>query len=161
MADVRVLDELAANATTAGMVEVVGGWRLRAAPELPFSRANSVVPVCRLGIGAGDHGTDRDGRALLSRSRGAGALPAESVCRPRRPRCPSGGAGLHDRYPVDIYVATAARVLAQPPRAESPVARVVDAIDTDWIAAFGENATALRRVRTPTRDDRSSVVRPQ
>ena len=41
---VRLLDELAANATAATIVQLVDGWQLRAAPERPFRRCNSVLP---------------------------------------------------------------------------------------------------------------------
>jgi ribosomal protein S18 acetylase RimI-like enzyme len=40
MVDPSFLDELAVNATAATSVEVVDGWVMRAAPDLPFRRAN-------------------------------------------------------------------------------------------------------------------------
>lgn len=41
---VRLLDDLAGRATAPAIVEMLGGWRLRASPEAPFRRANSVLP---------------------------------------------------------------------------------------------------------------------
>jgi hypothetical protein len=42
--DVAVLDELAVNATAATTTQLVDGWLLRAAPDFPFRRCNSVFP---------------------------------------------------------------------------------------------------------------------
>lgn len=48
----RLLDELAANATVAPVTRLVDGWLAKAAPQLPFRRANAVLPT----LGAGtDH----------------------------------------------------------------------------------------------------------
>jgi GNAT superfamily N-acetyltransferase len=41
---VGLLDELAARATAPARVEPLGGWKLRASPDAPFRRANSVLP---------------------------------------------------------------------------------------------------------------------
>ena len=46
----RLLDELAANATVAPVTRLVDGWLCKAAPGLPFRRANAVLPA--LGAGA-------------------------------------------------------------------------------------------------------------
>lgn len=43
MTDAHLLDELAANATAAGAAQLVEGWLLRAAPDMPFQRCNSVA----------------------------------------------------------------------------------------------------------------------
>jgi N-acetylglutamate synthase len=48
LALIRLLEELGANATgpvSADTTELLGGWRLRAAPGAPFRRANSVLPL--------------------------------------------------------------------------------------------------------------------
>lgn len=42
---IRLLEELGANALGTEITEVAGGWRLRAAPNAPFRRANSVLPL--------------------------------------------------------------------------------------------------------------------
>ena len=42
---IRLLEELGANALGTEITETVGGWRLRAAPNAPFRRANSVLPL--------------------------------------------------------------------------------------------------------------------
>lgn len=41
----RRLDELAVNATVAPITRLVDGWLCKAAPDLPFRRANAVLPV--------------------------------------------------------------------------------------------------------------------
>jgi len=45
---VALLDELAGHATAPQIVEPLDGWRLRASPEAPFRRANSVLAIGRL-----------------------------------------------------------------------------------------------------------------
>lgn len=45
----RLLDELGANATVAPVTRLVDGWLCKAAPGLPFRRANAVLPA----VGAG------------------------------------------------------------------------------------------------------------
>lgn len=42
---ILLLDEIAANAVVATTVQLVDGWLLRASPEAPFRRPNSVLPV--------------------------------------------------------------------------------------------------------------------
>ncbi|MCU1496355.1 MAG: Arginase/agmatinase/formimionoglutamate hydrolase arginase family-like protein [Acidimicrobiales bacterium] len=41
----RLLDEVAANATAAPLTRLVDGWLCKAAPALPFRRANAVLPA--------------------------------------------------------------------------------------------------------------------
>lgn len=50
----RALDEVAANATVAPVTGLVDGWLCKVAPDLPFRRANAVLPAA--GAGA-DHRT--------------------------------------------------------------------------------------------------------
>ncbi len=40
----RLLDEVSANATLAPVTRLVDGWLAKSAPELPFRRANAVLP---------------------------------------------------------------------------------------------------------------------
>lgn len=49
-ATMRLLDELAANATVAPVTRLVDGWLCKYGPDLPFRRANAVSPA----FGAGD-----------------------------------------------------------------------------------------------------------
>lgn len=51
----RRLDEVAANATVAPLTRLVDGWLGKAAPDLPFRRANAVLPA--VGAGADPHAT--------------------------------------------------------------------------------------------------------
>jgi N-acetylglutamate synthase len=53
-AQIRLLDELGANATAATTVQTVDGWWLRCAPDLPFRRSNTVVPLAAEGPAALD-----------------------------------------------------------------------------------------------------------
>ena len=39
------LNELAINATAATTTQLVGGWLLRASPDLPFRRCNCAIPT--------------------------------------------------------------------------------------------------------------------
>ncbi|NLD76166.1 MAG: hypothetical protein GX643_05820, partial [Acidimicrobiales bacterium] len=50
----RLLDELAARATVSPVDRFFDGWHAKAAPELPFRRCNSVLPVGGLVV---DHTT--------------------------------------------------------------------------------------------------------
>ncbi|QXC62559.1 GNAT family N-acetyltransferase [Aquihabitans sp. G128] len=45
----RLLDEVAANATVAPLTRLVDGWLCKAAPDLPFRRANAVLPAAAAG----------------------------------------------------------------------------------------------------------------
>ena len=45
----RLLDEVAANAVPAPVTRLVDGWLAKSAPELPFRRANSVLPPMAAG----------------------------------------------------------------------------------------------------------------
>lgn len=47
----RWLDEIAADATPAPHTEMIDGWLCKQAPDLPFRRANAVLPA----VGAGRH----------------------------------------------------------------------------------------------------------
>jgi hypothetical protein len=41
----RLLDELGANATASPVTQLVDGWLLRCAPDLPFRRSNAALPL--------------------------------------------------------------------------------------------------------------------
>jgi GNAT superfamily N-acetyltransferase len=142
MADVRLLDELAANATAPGPAQVVDGWRLRVAPELPFRRSNAVVPfgapAPTLDVTARIEVVERfyrdrglPVRFQLSPAAEPGDLDARLAAR-----------GYTIDAPVDIYVAPTVRVLGQAGADLTPV-NVEAAVDPDWIAAFGENRARL------------------
>lgn len=49
MPHLRLLDEVAANATQAPMTRIVDGWLAKAAPDLPFRRCNAVLPAMAAG----------------------------------------------------------------------------------------------------------------
>lgn len=58
----RTLDEVAANATVAPVTRLVDGWLAKAAPQLPFRRANAVLPAP--GAGGDQRAVDRTLDAL-------------------------------------------------------------------------------------------------
>jgi GNAT superfamily N-acetyltransferase len=162
MADVRLLDELAANATAGGTVHDVDGWWLRAAPDLPFRRANAVVPFAGAGsarditarIEVVEHFYRDRGlpvRFQLSPSAEPADLDAHLAAR-----------GYAIDAPVDIYVAPTGRVLAASERAGLPAARILDAAGLDWIAALGESRARFegytRLFAAIDRDSAAAVV---
>lgn len=48
----RMLDELAVNATVAPLTRLIDGWLCKAAPTIPFRRANAVLPAPEAGSDA-------------------------------------------------------------------------------------------------------------
>jgi ribosomal protein S18 acetylase RimI-like enzyme len=128
-----LLDELAVNATGATTFQVVDGWLLRAAPEFPFRRTNSVFP--NGGTGTIDD-APFDVVADYYRSRG---LPVRYQLSPAaRP------AGLDERLardgyeieaPVDILVAELGAVVDRTTTGWHVT--VAEGISDDWARAYG------------------------
>ena len=139
MVDARLLDELAANATASTTVQLVDGWLLRAAPGLPFRRANATLPL----PGRSDPTLEIDERiGLVERFYRVRGLPPRFQLSPasvpfdldRR----LADRGYEVDAPVDIVVAGAQAVLASLEPNELPMARVEGMIDPDWVDAFAE-----------------------
>jgi GNAT superfamily N-acetyltransferase len=145
---VRLLDELAANATAATTVQLLDGWMLRAAPEYPFRRSNSTLP----------HGGD--GRGLESRiaivedfyrHRG---LPVRFQMSPAA--LPDGlddvleTRGYEIEEPTLVLTADTARVLERTRREDAGEVTVDDGIDEYWVAeyasAYGDDEVGRDRL---------------
>jgi N-acetylglutamate synthase len=130
-----VLDELALNATAATATQVVGGWLLRAAPEYPFRRCNSVFP----NSGTGTLSDERlEVVAAFYRDR---RLPVRYQMSPAAR--PSGleqrlaGAGYDVEAPVDILVADT-RDVVDHTQASAGAVSVDDTFSDEWARAYGE-----------------------
>ena len=114
---VRLIDELTANATAATTAQLVDGWLLRAAPEYPFRRCNSVLP----------HGGNRAGLAaridLVEDFYRERDLPARFQISPAV--LPVGlddaleSRGYEIEEPTLVLVAETPRVIAQTMRADT------------------------------------------
>lgn len=108
MIDTRLLDELAANATAASTTQLVDGWLLRATPDMPFSRCNSVAVLGGDDVAALDRrlavAADfaQRHRIALKLQVSAGAHPATDAELARR------GFGTDDRTVVEVAPAGAA-----------------------------------------------------
>ena len=146
---VRLLDELAANATAATTVQLLDGWLLRAAPEYPFRRSNSTLP----------HGGD--GRGLETRiamvedfyrHRG---LPVRFQMSPAA--LPEGLDDVLETHGYDIeeptlvLTADTARVVDRTRRGETQQVMVGEGIDEYWVAeyasAYGDDEVGRDRLR--------------
>jgi ribosomal protein S18 acetylase RimI-like enzyme len=136
--DVGLLDEMGFNATAATTVQLLDGWVLRAAPEYPFRRCNSVFP--NRGDGP-PHGTALalvedfyESRGLVPRFHlSPAAQPADLDATLDR-------AGYEVEAPVDVLVAEVAEVLdagRRLPRAGGAAVHVADGIDDAWSHAYG------------------------
>lgn len=146
---VRLLDELAANATAATTVQLVDGWLVRAAPEYPFRRCNSALP----------YGGDRDGlearidmvedfyhqRELPARFQMSPAVLPDGLDDTLETR------GYEIEEPTLVLVADTSRVIAQTMRAEAHEITFGEGIDEFWVAeyasAFGDDDSGRDRLR--------------
>lgn len=108
---VRLLDELAANATAATTVQLVDGWLLRAAAEYPFRRCNSALPYggdsvgleARIGMVEGFY-RDRDLPVRFRMSPAALPIGLDELLETR---------GYEIEEPTLVLVADTARVVDQ------------------------------------------------
>jgi ribosomal protein S18 acetylase RimI-like enzyme len=129
-----LLDELAVNATAATTAELVDGWVLRAAPEFPFRRCNSVFP--NDGVGAA---TDERLELVANfyRSRGlAVRYQVSPAARPPDLDDRLAAAGYEIEAPVDILVAATRDVLDRTAGRQWPVT-VAARIDDAWATSYG------------------------
>jgi GNAT superfamily N-acetyltransferase len=141
-----LLDELAVNATAATTVQLLDGWLLRAAPEFPFRRCNSVF------ANRGNGALTDDRLALVDafyRSRG---LPVRYQVSPAGRPVDLDDRLAADGYeieaPVDILVASTGVVIESTAgTAWSP--SIVPGIDDEWARAYGalhgDDATTQHR----------------
>jgi N-acetylglutamate synthase len=147
--EVRLLDELGANAAAATTVQLVDGWWLRAAPEYPFRRCNSAFPYGGNSIGLETHiGIVED----FYRERD---LPARFQVSPA-----SLPVGLDDvletrRYEIEeptlVLTADTAHVAQNTRRDDAGAVTVDEGIDEFWAAefasAFGDDDVGRDRLR--------------
>jgi GNAT superfamily N-acetyltransferase len=142
---IELLDELAANATGATTFQVVDGWLVRAAPDFPFRRTNSVFP------NAGTGPIDDARLAVVAEFYRARRLPVRYQVSPAAR--PDGlddhlaRAGYEIEAPVDILVADVADVLDR--TVTDLDVTVAPGITDEWAHAYGrlhssEDTTAAR-----------------
>ncbi|CAN5416970.1 GNAT family N-acetyltransferase [soil metagenome] len=149
----RVLDELAANATVAPLTRLVDGWLCKAAPEVPFRRANAVLPA----VGAG--GDHRSASATLDaieawyRSFGQRVLVQVSSADPTSPALDEqlAARGYAVEAPVDLLVAETDRIAEGGGPGADPWRAVVDeGVSVAWARRYGavHGDDAVWRART-------------
>lgn len=139
MADARLLDELAANATASTTVQLVDGWLLRAAPGLPFRRANATVPLSDTSASSLEITARIETVEQFYRLRG---LPPRFQLSPAAVPFDLDHRLAERGYvidaPVEVLVAPAHTVLASREPRDLPPARVEGVIDPRWVEAFAD-----------------------
>jgi ribosomal protein S18 acetylase RimI-like enzyme len=156
-ARVRLLDELAANATAAPVVRLLDGWLLRCAPDLPFRRSN-----CALAIGGASALTARELDARLTDVEQFYArwnLPARvqitPASRPIGLDAALAARGYSVEAPVDVLAGDVRVVLAatdapRDPHEREPETTVAESVRDEWIdeyaATHGDGNAGRRRV---------------
>ena len=131
--EVALLEELGANATAAATVQLLGDWVLRASPELPFRRSNSVLVRGR------DGATGLDERLAVAEDFGRRhRIPLRLQLSPDLfPVLDAAVAarGLVREAPVTVMTGSAASVLGGLP--SSPLScRVSTEIEAGWVEAY-------------------------
>lgn len=132
---VALLEELAANATAATTVQLLGDWLLRASPELPFRRSNSVL------VRGPDGAAGLDARLAVAtdfaeRHRIPLRLQLSPDLFPALDAALAAG-GLVREAPVTVMTASATSVLTRLPSSPAPVpCRVSAEVDAGWIEAY-------------------------
>lgn len=146
--DPRRLDEVAARATPGAVEEAVAGWRCRCAPDLPFRRANAVLPPVAAAAAPTDDAAaaldaveawyrQRDRRVVVQVSDGAD--PSGRLDRLLAER------GYEVEAPVDVLVASL------------PAGPIPDRGGSVWIGRG--DADFARRHRAVHGDDRAAAAR--
>lgn len=147
--DVRLIDEIAANATAATTTQLVDGWLLRAAPGYPFRRSNSALPYggdsigleARIGM-VEDFYAARKLRARFQMSPAALPVGLDDVLETR---------GYEIEEPTLVLVADTAGVVEHTARDDAGAVTVGEGIDEYWVAeyasAFGDDEAARGRLR--------------
>jgi GNAT superfamily N-acetyltransferase len=151
----RTLDELAAAATAADDEAHLDGWWCKAAPALPFRRANVALPP--VGLGADPDRLDRGLRTVAAWYR-ARAVPLRVQVSSADPTAEAlddhlGARGLVVEAPVHVLVTP--RPLGSIPDdlagPAAPAATVTAGIDDAWVERqallAGADATAQERSR--------------
>jgi N-acetylglutamate synthase len=148
---IRLLDEIGANATATRTVQVVDGWWLRCAPDLPFRRSNSVVAL----PGNGEPSLPAEERIdVVERFYRRRGLPARFQVSPSS--TPGdldgrlGARGYSIDAPVEILVAATDEVLSALDPAPHLSVTVADNVSDRWVevygASFGDDGTTGSRL---------------
>jgi len=144
------IEEVAANAWPASIVQHVDGWRLRATPGIEARRSNSVLTLGG-GLGLGLDEKIAIAAEFYERHR----LPVRFHVSPAS--VPAGldealaGTGFEIEAPVDLMVADVDAILGRS-RPDGPPVTLRDEPDADWLAALnsvisrGDDATLRRLV---------------
>jgi len=148
-----LLEEVAANAVAPTVVQLVDGWLLRAWPEAPFRRPNSV-----LAVRGGAHGLTARLAIVEDFYRRRG-LPVRyqigAVVEPPGLEEQLAARGYVIEAATVVQTATVADVLASPAPAAAVQVDAVDATDERWLAAHGaahgDDPAQRRRVATYAR----------
>ncbi|HEX5616641.1 MAG TPA: GNAT family N-acetyltransferase [Acidimicrobiia bacterium] len=153
-ARIRLLDELAANATIAGPVRMLDGWVLRYAPAVPFRRSN-----CALATGGPSALTTKELGARCDELEafydhfGAPArVQVTPIGRPTGLDPALAARGYRTEAPVDVLVADVRVVLTNAEAVgrldePEPRAEVADALPTPWLADFSRAADPIAATR--------------
>jgi GNAT superfamily N-acetyltransferase len=147
--EVRLLDELGANAAAATTVQLVEGWWLRAAPEYPFRRCNSALPhggdkiglEARIGM-VEDFYRERELPVRLQMSPAAMPVGLDDELETR---------GYEIEEPTLVLTADTGRVAQRTRRDDAGAVTVGEGIDEYWVAefasAFGDDEVSRERLR--------------
>jgi N-acetylglutamate synthase len=110
---VRLLDELASRATAPAIVEPLEGWLLRASPDAPFRRANSVLPNGGLPDGRSVQAAIRTVEAFYASHDRPARFQLSSAARPSNLDAILDQRGYVIETPVVVMCAGATIVLAR------------------------------------------------
>jgi GNAT superfamily N-acetyltransferase len=147
--EVRLLDELGANAAAATTVQIIDGWWLRAAPDYPFRRCNSALPYsgdsldleARIGIVEDFYG-ERELPARFQMSPAALPVGLDDLLEAR---------GYEIEEPTLVLTTETSRVAERTRRDEADAVTVGEGIDEYWVAefasAFGDDDVGRDRLR--------------
>lgn len=129
-----LLDELAANASPATTVQFLSGWQLRATPQAPFRRSNSVAVL------GGDDPPDFEQRLLLAADFASrhGVQLAFQLSPAVHPVVDARLArrGFATMAPVDVMIAGAEVVLELAPSVDGPECELDERMDEAWLTGY-------------------------
>jgi GNAT superfamily N-acetyltransferase len=145
-----MIEELAANATAVPTTQLLGGWILRAAPDLPFRRCNSVLPLAGGPDGHGDRIAVAEefyrDRGLCTRFQISPAAHPSGLDDDLDQR------GYEIEEPTLVLLADTERVYERTEREATHDVSVRDGIEEPWVAdyalAHGDDERARERLRS-------------
>src|SRR5690606_17874086 len=138
--EVRLLEEIAANAVAPSVVQLLDGWLLRATPDAPFRRSNAVLPI-RFDRGALDRALD-ERLALVEDFYRRHGLPVRyqisPAVEPQDLDAVLAARGYVVEAPVVVQVARAEDVAARTRRDVPGSVRTTPPDDASWLDAHAE-----------------------